>query len=159
MISAKRLTITFALALGACSSAPRTTSDLVASIPEGSGSLTIEIDGLRNASGTINLSLFDTADGFPNDTAHVLRSASQELTDKTGPVFRFDGLDYGNYAVSILHDENGNGEMDTGFLGVPSEGFGFSNNPGIGFGAPSFESCRFRFAIPQLTLRVAIRYF
>jgi uncharacterized protein (DUF2141 family) len=157
--SVTRLLIPFALALGACSSAPRATPDLVEPIPEGSGSLMIEIEGLRNFSGTINVSLFDTGDGFPDDTTQILRSATRELTTNADPVFRFDGLTYGSYAVSILHDENGNGEMDTGFFGVPSEGFGFSNNPRIGFGAPSFESCRFRFDTSEMVLRVSVRYF
>ncbi|UCD25827.1 MAG: DUF2141 domain-containing protein, partial [Gemmatimonadota bacterium] len=48
---------------------------------------------------------------------------------------------------------------DTGLLGVPTEGFGFSNNPRIGFGAPSFESCRIRFDQPEVVLTIDMMHF
>lgn len=48
----------------------------------------------------------------------------------------------GTYAVSLIHDENGNGKLDTA-LGMPREGFGFSRNPAISFGPPKFKSAAF----------------
>ncbi len=48
----------------------------------------------------------------------------------------------GTYAVSLIHDENGNGKLDTA-LGMPREGFGFSRNPAISFGPPKFKSASF----------------
>jgi uncharacterized protein (DUF2141 family) len=151
--------IFLAIALSACSSSQQVVPDLAEPVAAGSGSLIVEIEGLRNVEGAINLSLFRTSEGFPDDTASVFRSGTLALADNPNPVFRFEGLGYGNYAVTILHDENDNGSMDTGFLGVPTEGFGFSNNPRIGFGPPSFESCRFRFDSTEFRLRITIRYF
>ena len=52
---------------------------------------------------------------------------------------RLAGLPPGRYAVSLFHDQNSNARLDT-FLGVPREGFGFSRNPVIRFGAPKFDS-------------------
>ena len=72
---------------------------------------------------------------------------------------RFEGLAYGDYAVAALHDENASGAMDTVFLGIPKEGLGFSNNPRIGFGAPSFESGSVRFDESEMALRLQVRYF
>jgi len=128
-------------------------------VEAGTGTLVVQIEGLRSAQGLISVSLFAGAEGFPQDTAAVLRSATVELARTPERLIRFEQLEYGDYAIAVLHDENGNGAMDTGFLGVPSEGFGFSNNPSPGFGAPSFESCRFRLDTPQLTLQLQLRYF
>lgn len=47
----------------------------------------------------------------------------------------------GKYAVSAFHDKNSNKKLDTGFFGIPKEGFGFSKNPSIHFGAPDYEEC------------------
>lgn len=55
----------------------------------------------------------------------------------------FSNIPDGVYAVSIFHDTNNNGKLDSNFFGVPTEGFGFSNNPKIGFSKPSFEECSF----------------
>jgi uncharacterized protein (DUF2141 family) len=51
---------------------------------------------------------------------------------------QFGALPPGRYALSVIHDENGNGKLDT-FLAIPREGFGFSRNPKIRMGPPSFE--------------------
>ena len=45
----------------------------------------------------------------------------------------------GIYSISVFHDENNNGILDTGLFGIPSEPYAFSNNPSTGFGPPSFE--------------------
>lgn len=55
---------------------------------------------------------------------------------------RFEGLPVGDYALAVIHDENGNRKLDT-FAGIPREGFGFSRNPSIGFGAPRFTAAKF----------------
>ena len=50
----------------------------------------------------------------------------------------------GVYSVSLFHDENNNGVLDTkGFFGIPTEPYAFSNNPSTTFGPPSFEKCTF----------------
>lgn len=48
----------------------------------------------------------------------------------------------GTYAISLIHDENGNGKLDTAIM-IPNEGFGFSRNPTITFGPPKFKSASF----------------
>jgi uncharacterized protein (DUF2141 family) len=156
---APHIGIAAALFFMACTGAQHSTRDALEPIPDGVGTLVVEIEGLRNVEGGIALSVYRSAEGFPDDTSTVFRSAQRELTGGATPVFRFDDLQFGHYAISILHDENGNGELDTSLLGVPSEGFGFSNNPRIGFGAPSFESCRFRFDGPEITISISMKYF
>ena len=59
--------------------------------------------------------------------------------------WRIDDLPFGRYAISAYHDENGNGELDTGLFGIPSEDYGFSNNARGGFGPPDFADAAFDF--------------
>ena len=51
----------------------------------------------------------------------------------------FRNLPAGDYAVSALHDEDGDGVMDTGFLGIPLEGYGFSQVKKVPLGRPPFD--------------------
>ena len=54
----------------------------------------------------------------------------------------FAGVTPGTYAISLIHDENGNGKLDTRVI-IPREGFGFSRNPAITFGPPKFAAASF----------------
>jgi uncharacterized protein (DUF2141 family) len=128
-------------------------------VPAGSGTVILEIIGVQNANGQVHASLFDDPSGFPRDTMLVLKSATAQLTSRDTVTVRLENVAYGYYAIAVLHDKNSNSELDTGLLGVPSEGFGFSNNPRIGFGAPSFESCRFRLDQPEVVLQIQLQYF
>lgn len=60
---------------------------------------------------------------------------------RAAAMLKFDNLPSGTYALAVIHDENGNGKLDT-VMGIPREGFGFSRNPAIRFGPPSFKSAR-----------------
>ncbi|MES2495959.1 MAG: DUF2141 domain-containing protein [Pseudomonadota bacterium] len=107
-----------------------------AQVPGGPGSeLELQVEGLRNAKGMIRLCLTRDARHFPDcagDPQAIKRSAA------AGPAgIVLSGLSPGRYALSLIHDENGNGKLDT-LLGMPKEGFGFSRNPAIGFGPPKF---------------------
>lgn len=67
------------------------------------------------------------------------------------------GVAPGTWALSVIHDENGNGRLDR-FLAVPREGFGFSRNPRIRFGPPRFEEVRFEVAGARTAQIVRLRY-
>ena len=71
--------------------------------------------------------------------------------------FRFDDLPQGTYALTALHDENSNGKLDT-FLGIPREGFAFSNNPRVGFGPPAYERVRFSLGAARALVRLQFKY-
>lgn len=64
----------------------------------------------------------------------------------------------GLYAVALFHDENANGRLDK-FAGVPREGLGFSNNPRIRFGPPSFAQARLAISGSDVSIPVRVRYF
>lgn len=64
----------------------------------------------------------------------------------------------GNYALFVYHDANGNNDIDTGFLGIPKEGYAFSNNVRPKLSAPSFKSTHFTAGPGETTLTVNLHY-
>jgi len=67
-----------------------------------------------------------------------------------------DSLQYGEYAVKVFHDENKNGELDTDFLGIPDEDYGFSNNVSGWFGPPSWKKAKFIFNQPEMKIEIEV---
>jgi len=70
---------------------------------------------------------------------------------------KVEGLKYGTYAVSMLDDENSNLEMDN-FMGMPKEGFGFSNDARVRMSPPKFEECSFEIDEPCKRITIEVRY-
>ena len=71
-------------------------------------------------------------------------------------VYRFEDLPPGTYAVQVMHDENDNGKLDSNFLGIPSEGYGFSNNPRV-MRRATFEEARFELPAAGSDIDVRLR--
>jgi uncharacterized protein (DUF2141 family) len=67
-------------------------------------------------------------------------------------------LPSGNYAIKAFHDEGQDDEINTKF-GIPSEGFGFSNNPNILFGSPSHENAKFLFNSDSMKIEIKVINF
>jgi uncharacterized protein (DUF2141 family) len=119
--------------------------------------LTIKVEGLRNQKGQLCVSLFGDSHGFPTKSHLAIETKSVEITGIPSQVI-FDNLEPGNYAVAILHDENGDGQLNCNFLGIPTEGFGFSQNPTIRVGAPKFAESTFIVASPKTNIQVKLNY-
>jgi uncharacterized protein (DUF2141 family) len=103
----------------------------------------VKILDIRNSKGTVACALFDAPGGFPTD---YLRSAKNIMVikiRKSQARCDFEDIPQGNYALAVIHDENMNGKLDTNALGIPKEGYGFSNNARGVIGAPSFSAASF----------------
>jgi len=124
------------------------------------GKLHIEITNLRNQQGHVLVSLFaeEGKKGFPEEAAQAYRKAKVPI-ENLKAVVDFENLPYGTYAVAVMHDENDNGKMDKNFLGVPIEGFAFSNNVRPVFGAPSFQKAAFELNCRSKSLLIKMLYF
>lgn len=120
-------------------------------------SLSVEVTQLRNDEGRVAVALFDSADDFPKQE-RAFAGKVTSIRDRRA-VVRFEGLRPGIYAVAVLHDENANSKMDFNFVGIPLEGYGFSNDASAPFGPPSFEDAAFRLKARPSALPVRIRYF
>jgi len=91
------------------------------------GSLDITVTGARSDKGLLRIALCPPSAGFPDCGDKAVRTASLPIVNGKARLV-FSGLHRGNYAVSVFHDANGNGKLDT-FVGIPREGYGFSRNP------------------------------
>ena len=123
--------------------------------PVPSASLLISVDGLRDHKGNLLYCMTrDTADYMrcdkDPDAVHGSVAASTARIE-------FDHMAPGEWALLLVHDSNGNGKMDKRF-GIPREGFGFSNNPTIRFGAPSAGDVRFEVPAGASHRNVRMRY-
>lgn len=110
---------------------------------EESDFLTIEVvvEGFENTKGQAILALYGVDNVFP-DTKDVLDF--RHLKIESGKVITtFKVSKKGNYAIAVHHDANKNGVMDKNLLGIPTEAYGFSNNPVVRFRAPTFKECKF----------------
>ncbi len=116
--------------------------------------LHISVTGMRSAEGNITITI------YPDDPSHFLdgtyKIARQQLPislPTTSACFALAAPGY--YAVALFHDENDNHHLDTNSLGIPTEGYGFSNNPTLYFGPPALS--RVRFSVHPGDNPVAIR--
>ena len=123
----------------------------------GTGEIELRLLGFRNANGHALISLFNGSDGFPD---RVDKSVlTQELKiDGDRARIHFGSLPWGRYAISVLHDENGDGRMNSSWLGTPLEGFGLSGHPEYRFGQPGYDDASFLLASEQREITIKLRY-
>jgi len=65
----------------------------------------------------------------------------------------------GIWAVQAYQDEDGSGKVTRNFLGIPTEGLGFSNDAPFRFGPPKFADAAFRLEPGGGRIRLTLRYF
>lgn len=99
----------------------------------------VKIEGIDSNKGKIVLSLYDAPEHYRKHPKQVLRVAAEKVAHEGFSL----SLPQGTYAISVYHDANNNGHIDRNFIGIPTERGGFSNNPRIVMGPPSFKSCAF----------------
>ncbi|MBE9032022.1 DUF2141 domain-containing protein [filamentous cyanobacterium LEGE 11480] len=125
---------------------------------QAASTLSVEIDGLRSRKGQVCLSIFNSSRGFPANGDNALRSQCVRVKDKKSLKVSFRGLKAGSYAVAVLHDENADGQANRNIIGIPTEGFGFSRNPGLRAGPPKFGEAAFLAAGSRTAIQVRMRY-
>ena len=115
----------------------------------------MEIDGLRDSKGVVRLCLTARRDDFPDCKKGGAVSGTAKAS-KSGVRYVFHNVAPGTYAIAAFHDANGNTKLDTS-LGIPREGFAFSQNPPIRPRAPHFDEADFAVS-GNSSLRLKMRY-
>ncbi|MBP7529137.1 MAG: DUF2141 domain-containing protein [Syntrophorhabdaceae bacterium] len=118
----------------------------------------VKVLNIRNSTGTVACALFESSVGFP---AEYLGSATNIMVIKIRRARArcdFEDIEPGTYALAVVHDENMNGKLDTNWLGIPTEGYGFSNDVTALLGAPSFSAASFLYNGENLDLTISLRY-
>lgn len=117
------------------------------------GTLQVELEKLRSKKGTIRYLLFEAEKGYPDKPE---KSVAQGNIPADKDHFTIKDLAPGEYALTLIHDENNNEKLDTK-IGIPAEGFGFSNNPFIFFGPPSYKRSSFKLK-KDMSLTIRMNY-
>jgi uncharacterized protein (DUF2141 family) len=122
------------------------------------GTLHVVIEGVKNAKGQVKVGLEKTAEEFDKGPIHEARYRGEVVSSKEGRVeVRFRDLPFGTYAVKSFHDEDGNGQLNTNFMGIPSEDYGFSNNARGTMGPAKFEDARFELNVAEKTITIQLK--
>jgi uncharacterized protein (DUF2141 family) len=106
--------------------------------------LGLRIANLRNNTGLVGCALFASEQGFPKDETSASQTRRCPVVNKQA-LCAFEAVAAGTYAAVCFHDENANGRLDTGFLGIPTEGVAVSNDAEGFMGPPKWEDARFHF--------------
>lgn len=116
----------------------------------------VEVEGLRSDRGSVRGALFAGRDGWTTEGREIA-TCRAEVHDRRATCV-IEDVPPGSYAFAFLHDEDDDGALDRDWIGIPSEGFGFSNDAAPGLGPPSYESARFTHRAPETDLVVRARY-
>lgn len=117
----------------------------------------VEVTGLRNDKGQVLCDLFSSASDFPKKRDKAVAHVTSAITNRHA-VCEFPAVSPGTYAVSVFHDENSNGKLDTNFMGIPREGVGASNDAKGHLGPPKFDAASFHFLGGRLELKISVNY-
>ena len=117
-------------------------------------SLEVKVTNIKSQKGFIRVGLFTNEKDFLKNASmgKVVKPEGGEIT------VVFENLMPGDYALSVVHDENENGELDTNALGIPKEGFAFGNNEMGAFGPPSFEKAKMKIETTDVTCLIKLKY-
>jgi len=118
------------------------------------GQLEVVVYEVKDDVGTVMVGLFNSSETF---TKEVWKGEKSKAKPGTIRVV-FNDIPSGNYAISVYHDVNENGKLDMNFLGIPKEGFGFSNDAMGTFGPPSFEKAMIKSPAPG-PVSLKMKYF
>ncbi len=118
------------------------------------GRVVVIITNIPENVGTAMVALSNSKEDYEKEgIAFMGRSA--EVAENRAEV-EFENIPYGIYAIKVFHDEDEDGELDTNFLGIPSEAYGFSNNARGSFGPAAWEDAKFTFSSEKDTLFIFV---
>jgi uncharacterized protein (DUF2141 family) len=127
-----------------------------AAAPAVAGDLTITVTGVRSASGNVRVALFDQEAAFPD--SEKARTPLQVRAAEGAVKLTVKDLPPGRYALAAFHDENANGKLDRNFIGIPKEGYGFSNDARGMAGPPKFAAAAFTVGAANQAVSLVLDY-
>ncbi len=117
----------------------------------------VHIHGIRNAHGTVKAVLYG-----PNPQDFLVKGKKadkeREPAQEGAMTLCVAAPEKGQYAVVVYHDENANGKFDRNWIGLPTEGFGVSNNPALFLAPPSFKESAFEVNGELMNIQVEVKY-
>lgn len=114
--------------------------------------------GIRNNTGAVACALFESPAGFPTEFLHSATNIMVIKIQDTQARCDFLDISPGTYALAVIHDADMDGNLGTNWMGVPTEGYGFSNDATAFMDAPSFEAASFSYDGRSLNLKISLNY-
>ena len=116
--------------------------------------LTVRVDGLSEPSGHVMIALYDGAEAFQAGDGKALRREKLPVSAGLNVVWQVDDLMPGEYGIALFHDVDDNEVLDTNFVGLPREPYGFSNDARGSFGPPHYDAITFTFDGSPLAMTI-----
>lgn len=116
--------------------------------------LRVKVIGITAQTGTISMALMDSDAAWTGKGKPVTGRRAKADSESVEVVF--SDLAPGKYAIRLMHDENDNGKLDTNLVGMPTEGYGFSNNPRV-MRAATFDEALFEVPADGAAITIAMR--
>lgn len=110
------------------------------------------VKNLKSDQGKVIIALYNKKSDFLSED---FKSEKIKITNRSCEVV-FSNIPPGTYAVSLFHDDNDNGKMDTNFLGIPKEDYGCSNNAQGFLGPPKWENAKFEVLHEPVTQTITL---
>ncbi len=125
---------------------------------EKTAEITIMVHNIKSLEGRVRIAVYNRADHFNKEPLYAF--AFPKTTQTGGQLLCQFRLPVGDYAFSLLDDKNDDNAMSFSTIGIPKEGFGFSNNAKIGFlRGPKFKHCQVKVASGKVnSWRIKMRY-
>lgn len=119
--------------------------------------LKLDVSGFKNSNGTARIIIFNsqTQKGFPDNYDLALDKKIVPIINNK-VLFEFKDLPFGEYAITVHHDENNDMKVNKNFFGIPKEGLGCTNDAKGNFGPPSYEQAKVNFRIKNQTYIINI---
>ena len=118
----------------------------------------VEMLGIRNSTGAVACALFEAPEGFPTEFMRFAANLMMVRVRGAKATCSFEQIPLGTYALAVIHDENRDGKLDTDWMGLPKEGYGFSNDAKGIVGAPSFQAASFSYNGQSLQMTITLQY-
>lgn len=124
---------------------------------EMTGILTVEISGLKEATGNVYIAVYDSESTWLGEDALMTKKLS--IADALdGDLVRTElQLPLGKYGLSVFYDSDNDGELDTNFFGMPREPIALSNNAVGKLGPPEFEDAVFTLGAEPMIQHIVMK--
>lgn len=118
------------------------------------GNLTLVITGFKSSKGMARIEVLDSEQAYANESKALCLIRSRIIGNRVEVSLK--GLPYGQYAVIVFHDANGNGVLDKTLRGMPKEAWGNSNNIRGKFGPPDYRKIKFDLNAPEVVQQITV---
>lgn len=124
--------------------------------PQPRGTLELIIKNTKSNKGVVQVLIFNKEDGFPEEHKKAFKALSLPISNSSARVV-IEDLEAGNYAVSVIHDEDSDGQIRKNNFGMPLDRYGFSNNPTLFLGPPSFSKSAVSIKNDSVKVEISLR--